>query len=304
MRSFFRAKKKPAKIGIPRALYYYLYPGLWESFFEELGIEVVVSCATTARTLEMAGLISEAEHCFPLKMFDAHLSELVKQVEVVFVPRILSGLVDHIACPKLGAVPDAAMAEIARDVTVLTVDIDERCTPLGESLTALGRQLGVGRRVAGRAASRALLALDVARRAHGAQRGVEADGDRKWFLMLGHPYNLHDSFVSGPILEKLELLGVAVRLFDHGESSVSDGPIRWDTCSRMHHTLQGLSVDECAGVIQISSFNCGCDSIAIAMFRDILRDRGIPYMVLVLDGHTARAGLDTRLEAFVDSIRW
>jgi benzoyl-CoA reductase/2-hydroxyglutaryl-CoA dehydratase subunit BcrC/BadD/HgdB len=39
-------------------------------------------------------------------------------------------------------------------------------------------------------------------------------------------------------------------------------------------------------------------------YRGLLKDKGIPYMALVMDEHTAPAGLETRLEAFVDSIRW
>ena len=34
------------KIGIPRAFLYYKYKYLWETFFEELGAEVVVSPET------------------------------------------------------------------------------------------------------------------------------------------------------------------------------------------------------------------------------------------------------------------
>ena len=38
--------------------------------------------------------------------------------------------------------------------------------------------------------------------------------------------------------------------------------------------------------------------------REILKNKGIPYMTLVMDEHAALAGIETRLEAFVDSTRW
>ena len=42
----------------------------------------------------------------------------------------------------------------------------------------------------------------------------------------------------------------------------------------------------------------------IELFRVTLRETKIPYLVLALDEHTAPAGLETRLEAFVDSLGW
>src|SRR5450759_2281216 len=86
----------PLTIGIPRALYYFYYPALWETFFHRLGMKVLVSDASTGRTIEQAALISESEHCLPLKLLDAHLAQVVDKVDLLFVPRILSGLKGHI----------------------------------------------------------------------------------------------------------------------------------------------------------------------------------------------------------------
>jgi predicted nucleotide-binding protein (sugar kinase/HSP70/actin superfamily) len=72
----------------------------------------------------------------------------------------------------------------------------------------------------------------------------------------------------------------------------------------MHHHLQELNPADCAAVIQLTSFNCGCDSIVMEFHREILKNKGIPYMILVMDEHSAQAGIDTRIEAFVDSTRW
>jgi predicted nucleotide-binding protein (sugar kinase/HSP70/actin superfamily) len=233
-------------------------------------------------------------------MFDSHVAELTGQVDMVFVPRILSSLAEHIACPKLGALPDSAKAQFGEDAEVLTVDIDEAKVPLEASLLELGRTLKVD-------AVTIRSAIRLAREAMEARRGTLRAGRgsaARRFLILGHPYNLHDLYLSGPILRKLEALGVAVDMVDYGVSEASVYPIRWDTCSIMHDTIQRLDPTACAGVIQLSSFNCGCDSIVGELFRGMLQDKGIPHMTLVLDEHCGLAGIDTRLEAFVDSIGW
>ena len=38
--------------------------------------------------------------------------------------------------------------------------------------------------------------------------------------------------------------------------------------------------------------------------RSVLKEKSIPFIVLIIDEHSALAGVDTRLEAFIDSVRW
>jgi len=292
--------KNDKTIGIPRALCYFLYPGLWETFFKELGFTVIVSEPTTRKTVERAGLISESEHCLPVKMLDAHLAELLEKVDTVFVPRIFSTLPGHIACPKLGALPDCALAQFGDRVQVLSIDINEDKIPLEKSLMKLGRQLGCDRRSIKAAVE---IGLDVMRKAR-EKENSSSDQEGKRYLILGHPYNLHDDYMSGPILKKLEELNACCDLVRYDVKEADSGTIKWDACGIMYDRLQHLTPETCAGVIQLSSFNCGCDSIVAEIFRDVLKEKGIPYMILILDEHSAQAGVDTRLEAFVDSIGW
>ena len=69
--TFFRRARNAASnpaalrrpVGLPRALFHFLHPGLWETFFASLGVPVVLSSPTSRATLERADLISETEHC-------------------------------------------------------------------------------------------------------------------------------------------------------------------------------------------------------------------------------------------------
>jgi len=292
-------RPEPRTIGIPRALLYYLYPSLWETFLNELGMEVKVSAPSTRKTIEQAGLISESEHCLPVKLFDAHLAELAGQVDLIFVPRILSMLHGHISCPKLGALPDCARAQCPAGIKILTVDINENRTPLTESMAQLGRMLNADAAAIRRATERALSALRSAQAVTTAPRKPDALN----FLVIGHPYNLHDDYLSGPILHKLAALGINAERVSFADRTARPEPVKWDTCSIIYDRLQRLIPDEWDGVIHLSSFNCGCDSIVSTLYHDVLREKKIPCMTLVLDEHAGQAGVDTRLEAFVDSIK-
>ena len=45
-------EQQKIKIGLPRAMLYYRYRILWRTFFQELGMETVVSAATDRDLLE------------------------------------------------------------------------------------------------------------------------------------------------------------------------------------------------------------------------------------------------------------
>lgn len=57
------------------------------------------------------------------------------------------------------------------------------------------------------------------------------------------------------------------------------------------------------GIIQVLPLTCMPEIVAQSILPTISRDFGIPIMTLILDEHSGEAGLQTRLEAFVDMLR-
>ncbi|KYH30912.1 2-hydroxyacyl-CoA dehydratase [Neomoorella mulderi] len=57
------------------------------------------------------------------------------------------------------------------------------------------------------------------------------------------------------------------------------------------------------GVIQLSPFTCIPEIVAKSILPRVSRDLGIPILSLTIDEQTGRAGVETRLEAFVDLLR-
>ncbi|NPV70912.1 MAG: CoA protein activase [Firmicutes bacterium] len=57
------------------------------------------------------------------------------------------------------------------------------------------------------------------------------------------------------------------------------------------------------GVVQIMPFTCMPEIVAQSVLKNVSRDHSIPVLTLSLDEHTAEAGLQTRLEAFVDLLK-
>lgn len=264
-------------------------------------MEPVVSGPSTKKTVEKASQISEPEHCLPNKLFDAHLAELVGKVDMVFVPRVLSTIKNHLSCPKFGPLPDAARADIARGTEVLSIDIDETRRPLSSTLLLLGKKLNIKKSKTLPAIKSAFSAMESANKK---MVMLNKKKGKPRFLLIGHPYIIHDNFIAGPILSKLENMGVEVELISFADDTPATSYILWGTANKIYHKLNTLSSEDYEGVIQITVFNCGCDSMMIDTYRQLVKDKSVPYMYLMVDEHLAQSGVDTRIEAFIDSLRW
>jgi predicted nucleotide-binding protein (sugar kinase/HSP70/actin superfamily) len=59
-------------------------------------------------------------------------------------------------------------------------------------------------------------------------------------------------------------------------------------------------VDKVDGVCVLVSMGCGPDSLVAEFMREEAKQKGVPFLQLVLDEHTGTAGLVTRVEAFVE----
>ena len=287
------------RIGIPRGFYFYSYPGLWEAFFRGIGMEPILSGESSGKTLELA--CSESEHCLAHKIFDGHLKSLQGQVDAVFIPRVLSLKKLHICCAKFGALPDASRLGVAAFCPVISAELNENKEPLQQTLKRLAGDLGVNRVMAQQGVLTALAAMAQEKEK---QKAAAHNLPTGRFLLLGHPYTLEDKFISGPVKNKLAALGLPVELMTFGEGPREPSPVRWCTFNSIYHRLVELDMSRYAGVIQISTFNCGPDSVMVDKYRRICRSRGIPYLLLMVDEHTASAGIETRLEAFCDSVQW
>jgi len=139
------------------------------------------------------------------------------------------------------------------------------------------------------------------------------DDENLNIAVLGHGYNLYDNYTNMNALYKLRNLGANVITIDmidgkiiNEKSKLLNKKTFWYFGSIImgsaFHLLDRNDID---GIIYIMSFGCGIDSfICDLVERAIRRTKNIPFIILTIDEHTGEAGMDTRIEAFIDMIRW
>lgn len=96
-------------IGIPRALIYWKLPSFWKTFFEKLGLEVIISPLSDKEIVSQGAKVSDIENCFASKVFFGHVVWLERKVDFIFIPRLIKNEFGLEYCPKFFALPDIAI---------------------------------------------------------------------------------------------------------------------------------------------------------------------------------------------------
>ncbi len=292
------------QIGIPRALLYYRYGGLWKSFLRGLGLEIVLSPETDEAILERGLVCVSSEVCLPIKIIAGHLLYLRDCVDTIFFPR-LDYLYDGLyACPKMIGIVDVARMVLGEKVRLIapTIGGNFNRAHLSAGLQICPNPVRVWQ--AWQRAKRDCLSA------------LKRDSDdigwgelkSKRVGLIGHFYNIGDRFISEPVVRTFEQNGYSLITKEDLSPSVLLSRqgfarnIRWVYERELYNAFEFL-LDKVAGFCIIVSMGCGPDSLVVEFMRERARITGVPLLVLVIDEHTGYTGLVTRVEAFVEFLQ-
>lgn len=297
-------------VGIPRAFLYYKYSYLWETFFETLGVPVVLSGPTDKAILTKGTMYAIDEACLSSKIFLGHVDALLGKCDAIFVPRISNFGRREILCTKFEALYDI-VANTFRDkkIELLDYNIDlKRSKSEMSAFLALGKKLGKKKPNVFFAY---MAAKQAEKNAHAeALRAqselLEKDGIK--ILLVGHSYNLYDELIGKPVLNYLKELGATPILADIADKKraalraieVTDN-LPWIYNKELVGAVQEYKA-RVDGMILLSAFPCGPDSLVNEIL--LRRVKTLPTLTLLLDSQEGNAGLETRLESFIDIIRF
>lgn len=294
------------KIGIPLALIYWKRPFFWEKFFTALGFEVILSPKTNKEIVEIGVQISDPETCFSNKVYFGHLKWLEDKADFIFVPRLKRNEEGLEYCPKFFALPD--LAKIFLKTKILTLEVDGKNKTFRESLFSLGKRLKKKREEIEKSYYQTLLEEKILKDKEKEIFFQKISSRGKKIFLISHPYNLYDDYVNLRIRERLEKLGV-IPIFIEEVPFFKLKPFRlkhkfhWEFAQEMLGKLEEIFNFKIDGAIQISSFACGCDAVIKEFVEKRIKEEKIPFLYLIIDEHTGEAGFQTRIEAFVDTLK-
>lgn len=314
-------------IGIPRALLQYRYGVLWQTFFEALGKEVVISDDTDKAVVETGIARSVDETCLASKIFMGHVSSLIGRCDAVFVPCYASCDTRRGFCTKFQSATDLVRNTFRAELRVISLLVENigDAKSTRAAFVELGQRLGASRKEAKRAYAQAVHAQEQAdeRRARDqeellklmeeyrsmtASTPANAEQLPLTILLVAHPYIAFDQYMARDIVNALLQLDCTV-LFACDTDRAKAYKASLDFSSTMpwiiNRELIGsilMLKDQVDGVILVSAFPCGPDSMTDdAIMRCI---QGVPILNLMIDAQTGTAGVQTRLESFVDILQF
>ena len=294
------------RIGIPKALTTHSLHPLYTTFFSGLGLEPVLSEVDPGGELK-----ANAGFCFPAQIAHGAVLELARRgLKLVFLPHVMrmpqaGECRDSYLCPITQAGP-YFLAKAFPEIRFLSPMLDfTRGYVASPALVELAvRDLGIPRPLAGQAwlaAVQAQTETESALRQLGqtALARAVAEG-RPAILLAGHSYNAFTPEASQSVGKKLSSMGFTVIPADC-LAPVEPGPTAWHFANQILNAVALARQHPNLFLLCVSNFSCTIDAFTQAMIGSKLGAK--PWLVIEIDAHTADAGVQTRLEAFLDIVR-
>lgn len=295
-------KMEKIKIGIPRALYYYYYGRLYQIFFEKLGFEVVVSPKTNKQILDRGSYLAESEMCLPMKIFLGHVDALKDKCDYIIVPRIDNFGLEEQTCTNFLALFD--IVHNLFSVPLLHYNVEETQNKGEiEGFIHMGNHFYIDMISSMKAYEEAkeIVEKEKAKKHHYIKSILKKE--QRKILIVSHPYNLEDNMIGKDILKFLQDQNiVTIKSYDLDTDRINKEYQKVTNSLYWHFSKKELdslvySYKNIDGIIFLSSFPCALDSL---VYELAMRKIKKPYLHLVIDDINAKAGIETRLESFLD----
>jgi predicted CoA-substrate-specific enzyme activase len=290
-----------------------LYP-LYYNFFTALGYEVLLAGEIDEEGVERRG----AEFCYPVEIAHGSLMGLIRQSpDIYFLPHVkympvINGIEISYTCPFIQAEPyylKAAFDELRGKVVLSPVlDFSNGYENGQESFMVMGKELGFQPKTIKEAYTMALQAqndfhAECKKIGREFLADLESQPEETAVVLLGRPYNAFTKSANKGIPQKFATRGYRIIPYDflpYEDEEPAEGMF-WALGQTILKAAKFVKRHPQLFPTYITNFSCGPDSFIVGFFRYILEQK--PSLTLELDSHSADAGLDTRIEAFLDVVK-
>lgn len=307
-------------VGVPFALMLHKFFPMANTFFKNLGFNVLLSPASNEEIIRLAQNTAQAETCYPVKLLHGHMAWLAEQnVDYIFIPQIhtmrheTSRVEHNYGCVYMQTAPLLAARALKleeRGITLLSpvFDLDFGKEAMASAMLTLGKVLGIPKP----RLLPALMAGAMAVRKHTA--AVEKQGkalleglapDEKVLVLITRNYGLSD-----PVLN----MGIPRLLLEHGHKVITlshlpahdldiaqDHPnLYWPFGQHIVSGAKLVAHHPNLYAVYLTNHGCGPDTMLQTLFRQEMASK--PYLQIEVDEHFSPVGVITRIEAFLHSL--
>lgn len=309
-----------ATIGINRSFLTNTFYPLYYNFFTKLGLKVVLSDNITEEGTKRKG----TSFCYPAELAHGLFDDLIsKKPDYIFMPQVteievnnsFSSKKEHqCTCFLLQSEPyyikSAFKDKLAQHKIKLLSPIIDFAKGFDTQLDVfmdVAYQLGIQHSKVKEAYEFAVTSQKEALRdlkIVGKQfmEDLKQDPNAIGVVIFGRPYNAFAKEGNLGIPGKFASRGIKVIPYDMlpFESCMIDEDITWALGQNIIKASHFVKDNPQLFGTFITNFSCGPDSFLLTYFRENMGNK--PSLTLELDSHTADAGVNTRIEAFMDIV--
>ncbi|MEE8542066.1 MAG: acyl-CoA dehydratase activase, partial [Desulfobacterales bacterium] len=319
-----RGIKQRGVVGFNRSFLINTYYPLYSNFFSELGYKVILPQEPSQEGIDQRN----APFCYPVEMAHGFFYSLIESnhpPDYIFLPHFKAVPDDKNADPNsqsqvcplvqgetfyLQTTFRKKLDQLAQDGTKLLtplIDLSQGIDDARRPLIQAAVQMGLKRKAAEKAFQKALqkqidCMTEMQTIGQKALAELEAEPDKYAVVVFSRPYNGYADEAHMGIPHKFASRGFLVIPLDF---------LKFDEERSKRHMYWGMGklIMKAGRLVKrhpqlfgtyITNFSCGPDSFVVGYFREIMGRK--PSLTLELDSHTADAGLETRVEAFLDIV--
>ncbi len=303
-------KNPRGTIGIPLALTSHILFPLYAKFINELGYDVVLSNPS-----KIGNTKTKAPICYPCELVHGAVNDLInRNVDYILLPHVIemeipNGYMHGYTCPSTTTIPDiirAAFENVSEKILSPHIGLSEAL--IETTLKEFGRiasLLGLENKVGINAGFVALSHYKLFREMY-YQFGKKKLKDllkKPSVIIAGRPYVVYPADVNIALPRKIVSRGYNAIPSDLLPILNKGGTHKrnvWSFTQEINNAVEYVKEYPNLYICFVSCFSCGPDSTMYHLFRQQLE--GHTFCYLEIDSHTAHAGFETRVGAFLDII--
>ncbi|NNF98902.1 MAG: activase [Desulfobacteraceae bacterium] len=309
------------RVGFNRSFMVNTYYPLYSVFFDELGFKPVIPDRPSQTGIDRRN----AAFCHPAELAHGFFQSLLKHEEpldYLFMPHFKSiptqnGSHSAQLCPFVQGETYYLQTTFRREIESLTrsgvrlltplLDMNRGTAFLASQLVQTAGRMGVSKKEAASAFEKAMTRQrecrdEMQRIGRRLLADLESTPDKTAIVIFGRSYNAFADEAHMGVPHKIATRGIATIPLDFLPLSVEPAKrhMYWGTGQTILKAARFVKRHPQLFGTYITNFSCGPDSFLIGYFRSIMGKK--PSLTLELDSHTADAGLETRIEAYLDIV--
>lgn len=309
------------RVWINRSFLVNTYYPLFSTFFTELGYEIILPDEPSQEGIDRRG----AAFCYPAELAHGFFYSMIAasdQPDFIFLPHFktipsINEEASSQLCPFVQGETFYLQTTFRDQIDKLKATGTQVLTPLLDLRTGLeaamdqfvetAAKMGEAKKKAAKAFKKAIDAQkacfkEMKETGKKVMAKLESEPDRTAVVIFARSYNGYVGEANMGIPHKLVSRGVQVIPIDFLslEDERDKKHMYWGTGQLIMRAARFVKKHPQLFGTYITNFSCGPDSFLIGYFRSIMGKK--PSLTLELDSHSADAGLETRIEAYLDIV--